>query len=142
VKIIIYPSKYTCHIQVINNLNGTWIVNYTPNEIGQIQIDIFLGEKLINNNSFQVNIFDINQIYISNLNDGFVNQLVKFNIDTSKAGIGQLEIVVQDGEISCNAISYNSSQFDVTFLPYKCGLNKIDIRYNGLNIPGNLYKKN
>jgi len=116
------------------------MVNYTPNKIGQIEINIFLGEKLLNSNPFKVNIFDINQIYISNLNTGLVNQLVKFNIDTSKAGIGQLDIIVQDGQISCDAISRSSSQFDVIFVPHKCGLYKIDIRYNGLTVPGNSYK--
>jgi len=128
-------------MQIINNHNGIWLINYTSNKIGQIQIDIFLGEKLLNNNPFKINIFDINQIHISNLTDGFVDQLVKFNIDTSKAGIGQLEIIVQDGQISCDAISRGLSQFDVIFLPHKCGLYKIDIRYNGLTIPGNSYKK-
>jgi filamin len=126
-------------MKIINNHNGIWMVNYTPNEIGQIQIDIYLNEKLLNSNPYKVNIFDINQIYVTNLNDGLVDQLVKFNIDTSKAGIGQLEIVVQDGQVSCDAISYTSSQFDVTFLPHQSGLYKIDIRYNGLAIPGNLY---
>lgn len=136
IKIITYPLDYPCHMQIINQHNGTWMINYTPNEIGQIQIYIYLGEKLLSSNPFNVNIFDINQIYISNLSDSLVNQLVKFNIDTSKAGIGQLDVVVQNGQISCDAVSHSSSQFEVNFLPYYSGLYKIDIRYNELPIPG------
>ena len=32
VKIIIHPSTYTCHMQIINNHNGIWTINYTPNK--------------------------------------------------------------------------------------------------------------
>jgi filamin len=140
IKIITHPSKYACDMQVDNNHNGIWMVNYTPHEIGEMQIDIFLGDKLLNSNPFKVNIFDINQIYISNINDGIINHLVQFFIDASKAGIGQLDVAVQDGQISCDAISHGSSKFDVTFLPRQCGQYKIDIRFNGLTIPGDLHQ--
>jgi filamin len=140
IEIITYPTNTsTCPMQIINNQNGTWTVNYIPNEIGLIQMDIFLQKKLINNHPFKVNIFDINQIHISNFKDGLVDQLVQFDIDTSKAGIGQLEIVVQDGDVPCEAIAHGSSRFHVTFLPQKCGLYKIDIRFNRLTIPGKLF---
>jgi filamin len=127
-------------MEVINNHDRTWTINYIPNEVGETYIDILLGNELINGSPFKVNVFDVNQIHVSNTLGGIVGRLVKFDIDASKAGIGQLEIIVQDGQISCDAISRSSSQFDVIFVPNKCGLYKIDIRYNGLTIPGNSYK--
>ncbi len=138
VKIITHPSEYPCQIETIDNHDGTWTVNYTPKEIGQIQIDIFLDDKRTNSIPYKINVFDINQVNVSNLHDGFVDQLIKFHIDTSQAGIGQLEIIVEDGQVACDVISRASSQYDVTFLPPKGGLYKIDIRFNGLIIPGNL----
>jgi filamin len=138
VKIITHPSEYPCQIEIIDNHDGTWTVNYTPKQIGQIQIDIFLDDKRMNSIPYKINVFDINQVHISNLQNGFVDQLVKFHIDISQAGIGQLEIIVEDGQVGCDVISHSSSQYDVTFLPHTGGLYKIDIRFNGLIIPGNL----
>jgi filamin len=137
IKVIQNPSKDSCDMQVINNHDGTWIVNYTPTEIGEIPIDIFLGDKHINSSPYQINVFDINQIHVLNLNDGILGQLVKFDIDASKAGIGQLEIIIQDGLTPCHVIPRGSSQFDAAFLPQESGGYKIDVRFNGLSIPGN-----
>ncbi|CAF1398822.1 unnamed protein product [Adineta steineri] len=136
VKIIICPPERSTYVQVINHHDGLWMVNYVSHEIGELQILVYLGDKLINNNPFKINVFDINQIHVSNLSDGYVNHFVKFNIDTIKAGIGQLEVFVQDGQVLCSALSRSTSEFDVTFLPRHCGLHRIDIRFNGLTIPG------
>jgi filamin len=124
-------------MEVVNNHNGTWTINYLPNEVGETYIDIFLGDQLVNGSPFKVNIFDIHQIRVSNLTDGIVGHLVKFDIDASKAGIGQLEIVIQDGRIPCHATSHSSFQFDATFLPNEAGCYTIDIKFNGLPVPGN-----
>ncbi|UJR14889.1 hypothetical protein I4U23_001873 [Adineta vaga] len=136
IKIVIQPSERSDLIEVINQGDGIWMVYYIPYEIGEMQMMVYLAEKPVNKYPFKINVFDRNQVNVSNLNDGYINQLVRFNIDTIKAGIGQLEVFVQDGQVLCNALSYGTSQFDVSFLPRQCGLHKIDIRFNGLAIPG------
>jgi filamin len=136
----IAPSKRPCPMQVIDNHDGTWTVNYTPNEVGETYIDIFLGNELVNGSPFKVNVFDINQIHVSNINSGIIGHLVKFDIDASNAGVGQLEIVVQDGRIPCNATPRGSFHFDAAFLPDESGRYTIDIKFNGLPIPGNSNK--
>jgi len=135
------PSKHTCHMQIINNRNSTWTVSYIPTEVGETYIDIFFGDELVNGSPFKVNTFDINQIHVSNIDSGIVGHLVKFHIDASKAGVGQLEIIVQDGLIPCNAIPQDSFRFDATFLPNKPGRHAIDIKFNGLPVPGNQITK-
>jgi hypothetical protein len=135
VKIITYPSRYLCHTQVNTNHKGVWMINYIPNEIGQMQIDIYLGDKILNSNPFKINVFDINQIHVSNLNNVFVDELVRFDVDINKAGIGQLEISVQNGRTPCQIISSILSIFNVSFLPHECGEYIIDIKFNGLTIP-------
>ena len=130
-------------LEIINNHNGLYIINYIPNQIGQIQIDIYLNHKLLNKTPYKVNIFDINQINLSNLTDGFIDQIKTFDIDISKAGIGQLEILIENGKIPCEVITNNTSQFSIVFLPYYSGLCQIDIKFNGISIPSNsfLYEK-
>jgi len=123
-------------MQVINNHDGTWTINFIPNEIGETYIDIFLGDELVNGSPFKVNVFDINQIHVSNINDGIVGHLMKFDIDASKAGVGQLEIIIQDGRIPCDAIPQGSFQFNATFLPSEPGQYTIDVKFNGLPVPG------
>ena len=129
-------------MQIINNRDGTWTVSYIPTEVGETYIDIFLGTELVYGSPFKVKIFDINQIHVSNIDGGVVGDLVKFFIDASKAGVGQLEIVVQDGLLPCNAIPYESCRFEAIFLPNKPGKHTIDIKFNGLSVPGNPINQN
>lgn len=139
VKILTHPLEYPCQIDILDQNNGTWIVHYIPKEIGQIQIQILLDDQPAYKIPCQINIFDLNQIYISKLTDGYVNQWMTFLIDISRAGIGQLEILVNDGRIACDVLSRTASQYEVTFLPRQGGSYQIDIRFNGLIIPGNLF---
>ena len=124
-------------MEIINNRDGLWLVNYSPQEVGESYIDIFLGDQLIDGSPFKVNTFDIREIHVSNIYASIAGQLVKFDIDASKAGVGQLEIIIQDGQIPCHASSYGAFQFNATFLPPESGRYTIDIKFNGLPIPGN-----
>lgn len=128
-------------MEVIKNSDGLWTISYIPNEVGETYIDVFLGNEIVHGSPFKVNIFDVNQLHISNILDGIVGHPIKFDIDASKAGVGQLEIVIQDGQIPCHAISHGSFQFDATFLPHEPGRYTIDIKFNGILVPGNLQLK-
>jgi filamin len=124
-------------MQVVNNRDGTWTVHYTPQEVGETYLDVFLADELVPGCPFKVNIFDVHQIHVSNVQGGLVNQLVKFEIDASQAGVGQLEIVIQDGRIPCDALPRGAFHFDASFLAPEPGAHTIDIRFNGLPVPGN-----
>lgn len=126
-------------MEVVKNPDGIWTINYIPNEVGETYIDIFVGNELVPGSPFKVNIFDVNQIRVSNIHDGIIGHPIKFDIDASKAGIGQLEIIIQDGQIPCHATSHGLFQFDATFLPNHPGRYTIDIKFNGLLVPGNLF---
>lgn len=139
VKILTHPLEYPCQIDILDQNNGTWIVHYIPKEIGQIQIEVLLDDQPVYKIPCQINIFDLNQIFISKLTDGYVNQWMTFLIDISRAGVGQLEILVNDGQIACDVLSRSASQYEVTFLPRQGGSYQIDIRFNGLILPGNLF---
>lgn len=123
-------------MQVISNRPGIWTIYYTPYEVGETYFDIFLADELIPGCPFKINIFDVHRIFVRHLNNGFVAQLVRFEIDASQAGIGQLEIVIQDGRIPCHAIPRGSFIFDASFLPYEPGRHTIDIHFNGIPVPG------
>ncbi|CAM4895437.1 unnamed protein product [Rotaria socialis] len=130
------PSKQACYMQVINNRNGTWTVNYTPNDVGETYIDVIYGDEVVNGSPFKVNVFDTNQIKVSNIDGGLVGHLVRFHIDASEAGVGQLEIIVQDGRMPCDAASRGSCRFDASFLPREPGRYTVDVKFNGLHAPG------
>ena len=123
-------------MQVVNNRDGTWTINYIPNEVGETYIDVFHGDELVNGSPFKVNIFDVNQILVSNIETGVVGHPVNFDIDASAAGVGQLEIVIQDGRIPCDAVPRGAFHFDASFLPNEPGRYAIDIKFNGASVPG------
>jgi filamin len=123
-------------MQVVNNRDGTWTVHYTANEVGETFLDIFLGDDLVSGSPFKVNIFDVNRIQVANLKEGLVGHPVEFSIDVSDAGIGQLEIIIQEGRIPCTAWPIGTVQFDASFMPHESGRHLIDIKFNGLPVPG------
>ena len=123
-------------MQVIKDSDATWTVSYIPNEVGETYFDIFVADELVPGCPFKVNIFDVEKIRVSNIYDGFLGQLSQFQIDISQAGIGQLEILIEDGRIPCDAVARGSFIFDVSFLPCYSGPHAIDIRFNGFSVPG------
>jgi filamin len=124
-------------MQVINHHDGKWIVNYIPNEVGETYFDIFVANELVPGCPYKVNIFDVHKIHIANLKDnGLLGRLFQFNIDATHAGTGQLDIVIQDGRIPCDAIPHGSYQFDASFMPHEPGRHTIDVKFNGLPVLG------
>lgn len=99
-----------------------------------------MGDQTIPGCPYRVNIFDINEIHVSDIDASIVGQLVRFNIDANRAGIGQLEIIVQDGRVPSHAISDGQFHFNIIFLPNQSGKYFIDIKFNGIPIPSRSFK--
>ena len=52
---------------------------------------------------------------------GVVDQVVKFEVDASQAGRGQLEIAVENGRIACNFSNQGNLRFIPSFIPLEPG---------------------
>lgn len=62
--------------------------------------------------------------------------MVKFEVDASQAGTGQLEIAVENGRIPCNFSNQGNLRFVPSFTPRESGKHEVTIKFNQHDVPG------
>ena len=97
---------------------------------------MFYANQLVNGSPFKCNVFDPNKIKIVPCLFGVVDQPVKFEVDASQAGTGQLEIAVENGRIPCNFSNQGNLRFIPSFTPRDSGKHEITVRFNSYEVPG------
>ena len=86
---------------------------------------------------FRSQAFDPRSVAIRNLAESsIVGRPTEFDIDASKAGSGNLEIMVNDGLVKCAAQDVGNKQFHAAFVPVNPGLHYIRMKFNGIELPG------
>ncbi|CRL07142.1 CLUMA_CG020137, isoform A [Clunio marinus] len=75
-------------------------------------------------------------IRVSNKPDGFLGQPFEFEIDGSKAGSGNLEILVNGGRVTSSVRSLGGQTFVASFTPHETGIHTVQITFNGETVPG------
>jgi hypothetical protein len=58
---------------------------------------VFVGEVEVNGSPFTVRVYDPEKIIVSDIPDGIVGKETHFTVDASSAGVGNLEVAVNDG---------------------------------------------
>lgn len=99
-------------------------------------MDIFYANQLVNGSPFKCNVFDPTKIKVTPTLYGVVDQVVKFEVDASQAGTGQLEIAVENGRIPCNFSNQGNLRFVPSFTPREPGKHEITIKFNNHDVPG------
>ena len=105
------------------------------NEIGEYYVDLFYANQLVTGSPFKTNVFDPSKIKIVQCLFGVVEEIVKFEVDASKAGTGQLEIAVDNGRIPCNFTSQGNLKFIPSFTPRDAGKHQVSIKFNNHEVP-------
>ena len=135
--IITSPSGNHIVPKIVNSSESSsvWKVEYIANEIGEYYVDVFYANQLVNGSPFKSNVFDPSKIKITATLFGIVEQVVKFEVDASKAGTGQLEIAVDNGKIPCNFTSSGNLKFIPSFTPRDAGKHEVSIKFNNHEVP-------
>lgn len=63
-------------------------------------------------------------------------------VDASKAGSGNIEIMINDGEIACSVQNHGNYRFTASFVPANMEDHRIEMKFNSEQVPGLLKKKN
>ncbi|KAK3589648.1 hypothetical protein CHS0354_015146 [Potamilus streckersoni] len=105
-------------------------VEYTPVEVGDHNIEVRFGNQELNGSPFVAKAYDTSAIKVTPPKDGIVGEGISFLIDVSKAGEGQLEIMVNDGNIPNQVTSDENGVYKMTFIPEKAGTQTVDIIFN------------
>lgn len=99
------PSGNRLKAHVINTSEG-YLVNFTPNQIGEYLLFVSFGGNLLNTSPYRVKCLkesDPRKVYASGmgLSQGIVNQPAEFTIDTRGAGQGRLCVTVEGPSEAC-----------------------------------------
>uniref|UniRef100_A0A1I8PB52 Calponin-homology (CH) domain-containing protein n=1 Tax=Stomoxys calcitrans TaxID=35570 RepID=A0A1I8PB52_STOCA len=75
-------------------------------------------------------------IRVQDIPNGAIGRPVEFEIDGSKAGSGNLEILVNGGRVTSSVRSLGGQRFIASFTPHEPGIHTVQITFNGETIPG------
>lgn len=118
-----------------------------PTTVGDHSVEIVsksglinkLPSDLIEQFPFPLKVFDHRRVNVSDVTDGVVGNPVYFFIDASQAGSGNLEIRVSSS--NRNVPNYPQTEANakirVYFTPTEAVDHSIDIKFNGMDVPGN-----
>ncbi|XP_032307117.1 filamin-C isoform X2 [Drosophila ananassae] len=75
-------------------------------------------------------------IRVQDIPNGSIGRPVEFEIDGSKAGSGNLEILVNGGRVTSSVRSLGGQRFVASFTPHEHGTHTVQITFNGETVPG------
>ncbi|XP_078614623.1 filamin-A-like isoform X5 [Branchiostoma floridae x Branchiostoma japonicum] len=137
------PSGNMVPSRVVPGRDGTHKVEYTPYEVGPHQADVFYAGYPINGSPFQPVAYDASAVRVSEIPDGRVGQKIGFNIDTSRAGKGDLDVGVNVNNRNVPFEMDSGRQrdnFEVSFLAQEAGTHRIPISFNGDPVQGSPFR--
>lgn len=77
-------------------------------------------------------------IRVQDIPNGAIGRPVEFEIDGSKAGSGNLEILVNGGRVTSSVRSLGGQRFVASFTPHEPGIHTVQITFNGETVPGKI----
>ncbi|KAK0179966.1 hypothetical protein PV327_005658 [Microctonus hyperodae] len=112
----------------------------TADEIGEYTIQITVNGQHIKGSPFRSQAYDAKAIRVENVPDGVVNQPVEFEIDGSRAGSGNLEILVNGGHVTSFVKALGSHRFLASFVPHEAVTHLVEMTFNGETVPGSPWR--
>ncbi|KAH9369761.1 hypothetical protein HPB48_007728 [Haemaphysalis longicornis] len=135
---------------VVTECPDFYLVEFTALEAGTYQIEVFAGGEPVRGSPFLSKAYDASCITLSDVPQScLVGQTSQFQgkfalfspwpvlaVDASRAGEGQLEISVNNGEVPNQVQVLNSGRCLVSFKPLRPVPHVVSIKFNGENVPG------
>ncbi|XP_063426625.1 filamin-A-like isoform X1 [Mytilus trossulus] len=128
------PSKRTVPYNIRRSKEGH-VVEYIPTEVGDHRIEIKYGDSEIEGSPFTAKAYDTHAIRVSRFGDTLVGKSVDFTIDVTSAGEGQLEIMVNNGNLPNTVEMENAGVYKIAFIPEQAGKQYVDINFNREPLP-------
>lgn len=114
-----------------------YVVEFTALEAGTYQVEVMAGSQKVPGSPFVSKAYDATCITLSDVPQScVVGQTSQFQVDASRAGEGQLEISVNNGEVPNQVQVLNSGRCLVSFKPLRPVPHVVSIMFNGENVPG------
>uniref|UniRef100_A0A915IMB9 Uncharacterized protein n=1 Tax=Romanomermis culicivorax TaxID=13658 RepID=A0A915IMB9_ROMCU len=120
---------------------STYTANFTPQDVGDWQIAIFYDGEHIRGSPFLCQVYDANLVQVYGLDVGVVGQELKFNVNTSQAGKGDIKVLTyhHGRSIPCYLDRISPTFYKVKFTPDGAGQYKIHVYFNTMEVKGSPY---
>nr|XP_034189515.1 filamin-A isoform X2 [Osmia lignaria] len=132
------PNGKTIPVQKSTLRGLTYTI--TAEEVGEHIIQILINGQHIQGSPFRSQAYNARAIQIGNIPNGVVNQPVEFEIDGSKAGSGNLEILVNGGHVTSFVRALGSQRFLASFVPHEAVVHLVEMTFNGEVVPGSPWR--
>ncbi|XP_014668916.1 PREDICTED: filamin-A-like [Priapulus caudatus] len=126
------PSGQTFPCRVDETGHGQFKVNFVVTETGTHYLDVKYGERHIKGSPFTIRASNpaLIKVELPDKLTGFVGTPIYFNVDASKAGSGNLEIMVNGGHVFCDVQNLGNQRFRASFTPSESGLHNLEMKFN------------
>ena len=122
----------------------TYSICLEPQRLGQAKVSVKWAGRDIAQTPFTVNVCDASQCSISGLGEAeeyVVGKPVSFSVSTSGAGHGKLEVQPRGASaLYTPSITSSGTDHKVSFTPWEVGPHKVEVLWEGANIPGSPVK--
>ncbi|KAJ1362036.1 hypothetical protein KIN20_021447 [Parelaphostrongylus tenuis] len=115
---------------------GVMQVNFTPQVVGDHDIEVKYGGVPVTAIPFTCRAYDPTKIKVGTIPKGLLDKPVYFTVDASEAGVGNLEVAVNDGRVPSMAHALGQHRYDISFVPKENADHTITIRFNNEPVPG------
>ncbi|OXU24388.1 hypothetical protein TSAR_010294, partial [Trichomalopsis sarcophagae] len=112
----------------------------TADQVGEHTIQILYNGKHIKGSPFRSQAYNSKAIQVGSIPNGVVNEPVEFEIDGSRAGSGNLEILVNGGHVTSFVRTLSSQRFLASFVPHEAVTHLVEMTFNGESVPGSPWK--
>lgn len=130
------PGKSRVQHNIVERPDGCR-VEFTAFEPGTYHVDVSVAGHRVPGSPFVSKAYDASCITLGDLPQCcVVGQVSQFQVDASRAGEGQLEISVNDGEVPNQVQVLSSGRCLVSFRPLRAAPHVISIKFNGEDVPG------
>ncbi|XP_078275764.1 filamin-C isoform X2 [Rhinoraja longicauda] len=143
---IVNPSGAMTDSYIKDNVDGTYLVEYTAYEDGMHMIEVFYDDVLIPKCPFRVGVTegcDPSRVraYGPGLEGGLVNKPNRFTVETRGAGTGGLGLAIEgpsEAKMSCK--DNKDGSCSVEYIPFTPGDYDVNITFGGHPIPGSPFR--
>ncbi|GFR83448.1 filamin-A [Elysia marginata] len=135
--IIKAPNGENIPARLIQQADGDYKVEWTPNVPGRHAIEVLFGGQQVSGSPFYIDVFDIHKIRVNNFYNGNINETAGFKVDCTQAGKGNQEIRIESPSgrnVPFEVVENPPLEHHVTYTPTESGQHKIFISYSNMEL--------
>uniref|UniRef100_A0A1I8EW41 Filamin/ABP280 repeat family protein n=1 Tax=Wuchereria bancrofti TaxID=6293 RepID=A0A1I8EW41_WUCBA len=130
------PEKRQVESSMFDHEPGVKKFEFIPVQVGDHEIEVKYAGVDVQGSPFTCRTYDPTKISVGDIANSVIDRPVHFIVDASQAGVGNLEVAVNEGRIPSMAQSLGQHRYDISFVPRELADHTISVRFNNEPVPG------